>query len=32
MVIWRDIAVPIREKQVHIRKIGGKLYRSFING
>jgi hypothetical protein len=29
--IYRDVAVPIREKQVHIRKIGGRRYHSFID-
>lgn len=31
MVIWRDIAVPIREKQHHIRKLGGRIRHAFIN-
>ena len=31
MVIWRDIPVRIRIKQVHIKKIGGKVYNSFCN-
>ena len=31
MVIWKDIAVNIREKCVHIKKIGGRVYNSFVN-
>lgn len=30
MIIWRDIPVKIKEKQSHIKKIGGRLYNSFI--
>ena len=30
MVIWKDVGVVINEKQVHIRKIGGRLFNSFI--
>jgi hypothetical protein len=30
MVIWQDINVVIEEKQVHVRRIGGRAYRSFI--
>jgi len=31
MVIWQDVPVLVREKIVHIKKIGGKVYRSFCN-
>jgi hypothetical protein len=31
MVIWKTIGVRIRTKQFHIKKIGGKLFRSFCN-
>lgn len=31
MVIWKDIDVRIRHKTVHVRKVGGRLYNSFIN-
>lgn len=30
MVIWQDISVLVKNKTVHIKKIGGKLYNSFI--
>jgi len=30
MVIWKSVPVIIKEKMQHIRKIGGKLYNSFI--
>jgi hypothetical protein len=30
MVIWKDIGILIKNKTLHIKKIGGKLYRSFI--
>lgn len=30
MIIWRDIPVKIKEKQSHIKKVGGRLYNSFI--
>lgn len=30
MVIWKDISVAIRVKMRHIRKIGGRVYNSFI--
>lgn len=30
MVIWRDIGVKVTHKIIHIKKIGGKIYRSFI--
>jgi len=29
-VIWQDMPVPIINKETHVRKIGGKTYRSFI--
>jgi hypothetical protein len=28
MVIWKDIPVLYRAKEIHIKKIGGKLYRA----
>lgn len=31
MVIWKDVPVKIRIKMPHIRKIGGRVYDSFIN-
>lgn len=31
MPIYRDVYMPITEKQVHIRKIGGRRYHAFIN-
>lgn len=31
LVIWRDINVKIKEKQIHVTKIGGKLKNSMIN-
>lgn len=30
MVIWKDVPVLIRHKAAHIRKIGGRIRRSFI--
>ncbi len=30
MVIWKDIEVVIEVKEFHIRKIGGRLRRSFV--
>ena len=30
MIIWKDINVPIFHKTTHVRKIGGRLRRSFI--
>lgn len=30
MVIWKDIPVRIKHKILHCKKIGGKLYKSFI--
>lgn len=30
MVIWKDIPVLIKNKTMHIKKIGGKLFKSFI--
>lgn len=30
MVIWKDISVKIRTKMKHIRKVGGRVYNSFI--
>ena len=30
MVIWTDINVPIIHKVNHVRKIGGRIRRSFI--
>lgn len=31
MVIWKDVPVKIRTKIGHIKKIGGRFYRSFVN-
>ncbi len=31
MIIWKDVPVRIRQKIFHIRKIGGRLYNSFID-
>lgn len=31
MVIWTTVYVPIREKQFHITKLGGRVRNSFIN-
>lgn len=30
MVIWKDIPVLFKDKILHCKKIGGKLYKSFI--
>lgn len=30
VVFWKDVPVPIVNKESHIRKIGGKVYNSFI--
>lgn len=32
MVIYKDIAIPIREKCWHIHKIGKRLHRDFADG
>jgi len=29
MVIWEDLNILVREKVIHIKKIGGKVTRSF---
>jgi len=29
MVIWKDISVLYRAKEIHIKKIGGKVHRAF---
>jgi len=31
MTIWKDVNVPIREKAIHIKKIGKRIQNSFIN-
>ena len=31
MIIWKDIPVPIFQKVVHVKRIRGRLYRSFIH-
>jgi len=31
MIIWKDIPVRIKHKAIHVRKIGGRLRRSFIH-
>jgi hypothetical protein len=31
MVIWRDVAVKVYHKFVHITKIGGKVFNRFAN-
>lgn len=30
MVIWKDISVLICDKVTHVKKIGGRVYKSFI--
>lgn len=30
MIIWKDIPVPIYHKVTHVKRIRGRLYRSFI--
>jgi len=30
MVIWKDVPVLIKDKMVHCKKIGGKIFKSFI--
>jgi len=30
MVIWQSVPVLIRDKVIHCKKIGGKLFKSFI--
>lgn len=30
MTIWKTIGVVTRTKQAHIKKLGGKLYHSFV--
>jgi hypothetical protein len=32
MIIYKDIAVPIREKSWHVHKIGKKIHRDFAEG
>ena len=31
MIIWKDVPVRIYRKTTHVKKIGGRLYRSFIH-
>jgi hypothetical protein len=31
MVVWKEIFMPLRQKIHHIKKIGGRLYYSFVN-
>jgi 4-hydroxy-3-methylbut-2-enyl diphosphate reductase IspH len=31
LIIWKDVYVIIRHKIIHIKKIGGRLYKSFID-
>jgi len=31
MIIWKDVHVRLKQKVIHCRKIGGRIFNSFID-